>query len=53
MTLKYKIYLGSDHAGFELHNDSNILSLVARFIDDEEAKEAVSIWLKTAFSGDE
>jgi ribose 5-phosphate isomerase B len=35
------------------HNDSNILSLGARFINNEQAKTAVSIWLKTEFSGDE
>lgn len=35
------------------HNDANILSLGARFIDDEEAKEVVRVWLETPFSGDE
>lgn len=35
------------------HNDANILSLGARFLNEEEAKEAVKIWLETAFSGDE
>jgi len=35
------------------HNDANILSLGTRFINEEEAKEAVKIWLNTAFSGDE
>ena len=33
------------------HNDSNILSLGARFIDNEQAQKAVSIWLETEFSG--
>lgn len=35
------------------HNDANILSLGARFIKDEEAKESVKIFLETKFSGDE
>lgn len=35
------------------HNDANALSLGARFLDEESAKEAVRIWLETSFSGDE
>jgi ribose 5-phosphate isomerase B len=35
------------------HNDANVLSLAARFLSLDEAKEAVKLWLTTEFSGDE
>lgn len=51
----------TDESGEELgivkssrvHNDANVLSLGARFIGAEEAKEMVSLWLKTEFSNDD
>lgn len=35
------------------HNDANVLSFGARFVDSEEAKHAIKLWLETTFSGDE
>lgn len=35
------------------HNDANILSLGARFINFDQAKEAIDLWLTTPFSGDQ
>lgn len=35
------------------HNDANILSLGARFVEEEEAREVIRVWLETAFSGAE
>jgi len=32
------------------HNDANILSLGARFLDEVEAKEVVKLWLETSFN---
>ncbi|MCX6703785.1 MAG: RpiB/LacA/LacB family sugar-phosphate isomerase [Candidatus Zambryskibacteria bacterium] len=35
------------------HNDANILSFGARFVGENEAKEATKLWLETKFTGDE
>jgi ribose 5-phosphate isomerase B len=35
------------------HNDSNILSIGAGFVEFEEAREAVRLWISTSFSNDE
>jgi ribose 5-phosphate isomerase B len=35
------------------HNDANILALGSRFITDDEAVEAVDLWLDTPFSNGE
>lgn len=35
------------------HNDSNMLSLAARFLSLDEMKQAVKLWLETPFGGEE
>ena len=35
------------------HNNSNVLSLGARFLSDDEALELVLLWINTEFTGDE
>lgn len=35
------------------HNDSNVLSLGARFLSENDAKHAVQSWLIASFTGDE
>jgi ribose 5-phosphate isomerase B len=35
------------------HNNANILSIGARFVDIDEAKDVIHIWIETPFSGEE
>jgi len=50
------LYYGSNIEIVKLsrtHNNANILSLGARFLTKEQAKEAVELWLNTDFSNEE
>src|SRR5258708_7884456 len=50
------VYYGGDLEVVRLsreHNDSNILSLGARFLTEKEAEDAVHLWLETSFSKEE
>ncbi len=35
------------------HNDSNILSIGAGFVNEDEAKEAIRLWISTPFNSEE
>jgi len=35
------------------HNNANILSIGARFLNEEQTKEAIKLWLETDFSNEE
>lgn len=36
-----------------MHNDGNVLSIGARFVTEDQAKQAIAEWLETPFPGDE
>lgn len=50
------VYYGGDKEVIKLsreHNNSNVLSLGARFLSEEDARESVKLWLNTEFSGED
>lgn len=50
------VYYGSERKIIELsreHNDANVLSIGARFISADEAKEVVAEWLALSFTNEE
>lgn len=50
------VYYGGNEEIVKLsrqHNDSNILSIGARFVSLEETKRSITIWLETNFDGQE
>ena len=54
--IRAALYYGKDMEIVKLsrtHNDTNILSLGAKFLSKEEAIKAVNLWLKTDFSNKE
>ncbi len=54
--IRAAIYYGGEEEIIKLsreHNNANILSLGARFLDLKEAKKAVKMWLETPFSDEE
>ena len=54
--IRAALYYGKNMEIVELsrtHNDSNVLSLGARFLTEKEAIKAVKIWLNTTFNNKE
>ena len=54
--IRAALYYGSNPEIIRLsrmHNDSNILSLGARFVSKKEAIEAIELWLSTSFMNEE
>ena len=53
--IRAMVYYGGDDEIIKLsrrHNDSNVLSIGAGFVSDEESLKAVDVWLNTEFSGE-
>ncbi len=52
--VRSSLVFSPDHAYMARNDDNtNVLSLAATILDDEEAKKIVSVWLQTPFSGAE
>jgi ribose 5-phosphate isomerase B len=54
--IRATVYYGNNPEIIKLsreHNDANILSIGAGFVGEDEAKEAVKLWISTPFSNDE
>ncbi|MBP7831475.1 MAG: RpiB/LacA/LacB family sugar-phosphate isomerase [Candidatus Pacebacteria bacterium] len=50
------VFYGHQHEIVKLareHNDANILSIGARFVSQDEAIDAINVFISTPFSGDE
>jgi ribose 5-phosphate isomerase B len=55
-SVRAAVYYGNNKEVLTLsrqHNNANVLSLGAKFLTQEEAKDAVLLWLETDFSNDE
>lgn len=55
-SIRAAVYYGGPESILTLsreHNNSNILSIGARFVSIEEAKSAIALWLQTNFSEEE
>ena len=54
--IRCSVYYGGNTEILKLsreHNNANILSIGADFINEEETKNAIKIWISTPFSGEE
>lgn len=50
------VYYGGNREIIKLsrqHNDANVLSIGADFVEESEVKEMIKLWLSLAFSGEE